>query len=254
MASIDGRAIAERLMAGLSARPKPPGSLAVVMVGGAEASRAFVARKRAAAERLGIVFRLHELPADASRADAENLLRELSRDSSVSGIVLQLPIPSALDRDALIACIGLEKDVDNLTGTAPFESPAVGTVRAILADQACVPADFKNIVLVGQGFLVGKPIAAWLDKESVSYSIVDIDTENSQAIISRADLVISGVGKTGVVDPAILPDGAAFIDFGFPPDADQDALKAAGGRLSFHTSTPGGTGPILVAALFGNLR
>ncbi len=253
MAAIDGGGIAERIIVDLAARPKPAGSLAVVMIGGTDASRAFVARKRAVAERLGISFRLHELAADASRADAENILRELSRDIFVSGIVLQLPLPSGFDRDILISFIDPKKDIDNLTGMAPFESPAVGTVRAILADQGCVIRDFKTIVLVGQGFLVGGPIGAWLRNEGILYEVVDIDTEDPQAIMSRADLVISGVGKTGVVDPATLPDGAALIDFGVPPDADQDALKADEARLRFHTLTPGGTGPILVAMLFKNL-
>ncbi len=252
MASIDGRGIAERLIAGLRARPKPAGSLAVVMIGNNVASRAFVARKRAVAERLSISFDLRELPSSTSQADAERILRDLSRDPSVSGIVLQLPLPLGFDRDALIACIDSKKDIDNLTGRAPFESPAVGTVRAILDDRGYAIRDFKSIVLMGQGFLTGKPITAWLARQGVSYSVVDIDTENPRAIISRADLVISGVGKTGVVDPALLADGAAFIDFGIPPDADQDTLVAEAGRLRFHTPTPGGTGPILVAILFGN--
>ncbi len=252
MAIIDGRKIADELIAVLTARPAPSRALAVVMVGGNDASRAFVARKQAVAERLGISFRLHDITENASQDVIEKLLRELSVDAGVGGIVLQLPVPKDFNRDALIAVIDIKKDVDNLTGKALVESPTVGCVKEIFAREKCAIRDFKNIVLVGQGFLVGQPIAVWLRSESIPYSVVDIDTMNSEMIIRTADLVISGVGKTGVVRVEWLKDGTGFIDFGYPADINQQELMSAGARLRLYTPTPHGTGPILVAKLFEN--
>ncbi len=148
--------------------------------------------------------------------------------------------------------IDIKKDVDNLTGKALVESPTVGCVKEIIAREKFAIRDFKNIVLVGQGFLVGQPIAVWLAVEDIVYSVVGIGTMNPEKIIRTADLVISGVGKTGVVRADWLKDGAGFIDFGFPPDIDQGELMSSGARLRFYTPTPHGTGPILVVKLFEN--
>ena len=252
MTSIDGRGIADRLLASLALRPVPSGSFAAVLVEGDAASHSFVSRKRAACDRLKIPFRLHEFPADASPADIEACIRELCADASVRAIVLQLPLPPGFDRDLLVAAIDVRKDVDDLTGCASVESPAVGCAKEILASEGMRIQDFKNITVVGAGFLVGRPIASWIARLGIPLSIVDIDTPNPDSFMRDADLVISGVGKTGVVRPGSLKRGACFIDFGFPPDADQAELASAADRLRFHTPTPGGTGPVLIAKLFEN--
>ena len=249
---IDGDRIAGDIVASLGRRPVPSGALAVVSCGASPASLAFIGRKRAVADGFGIPFAVHDIPAGANQADAERLVAGLSADPGIRAIILQLPLSAHIRRDGLIARIDPSKDVDNLTGRAPAESPSVLAVREILSRAGCAIADFRHIVILGAGFLVGAPIVRWLASRGIPHTVMDIDTPDPESVIRLADLVISGVGKTGVADPALFPDGAGFIDFGFPPDADQPALASHASRLRFFTPTPHGTGPILVAKLFEN--
>lgn len=252
MMRIDGDKIVGEIVASLGCLPVPPGALAVVSCDASPASHAFIGRKRAVADLLRIPFVVHDIPAHASQADIEYVVTGLSADSGTRAIVLQLPLPRATLRDRVIACITPIKDIDNLTGHAPVESPSILVVREVLSRAGRDIADFKSVVVVGRGFLVGLPIIRWLALIGIPCAILDIDTLDPNSIIRSADLLISGVGKTGVVDPTLLADGAGFIDFGFPPDADQSALAVHADRLAFFTPTPHGTGPILVAKLFEN--
>jgi len=249
---IDGDGIARDIIGSLGGRPFPSGELVVISCSSSSASTVFISRKRVVAESLGIPFAVHVMPSDVSQADLERHVADVSRDSRVRAIILQLPFPAAIDRDAVISRIDPRKDIDNLTGQAPVESPSVLTVREILSRAGRTPADFENILVVGRGFLVGAPIIRWLASRGVSYSLLDIDTPDPESAIRSADLIISGVGKTGVVDLSAVSDGAGLIDFGFPPDADQASLAAHAHRFRFYTPTPHGTGPILVAKLFEN--
>lgn len=249
---IDGDNVAADIMVSLAGQPLPPGAFTIVACGTSPASLSFINRKRIAAEALGIPFVVRDIPADATEGHLAQVIADLSADPHVRAVVLQLPLPVAFDRDVVIACIDPLKDIDNLTGRASVESPSVLVVQEILSRAGCDITDFKHVVVVGRGFLVGLPVVRWLAAAGIMHMAIDIDTPDPQSIIRRADLVISGAGKTGVVDPAILADDAGFIDFGFPPDADQQSLASHAGRLRFFTPTPHGTGPILVAKLFEN--
>lgn len=249
MAAISGTAIAHAIRERLAALPSPRGRLVAVVAHSGAAGRSFVARKAAFAAGLGVNFSVHEA---ASEAECLRAIRSFSADSGVHGIVLQLPLPPDWDRDRLIAAIDPAKDPDCLTGRAPVDPPAVCAVRAALAHAGFCVRDFKHVVVVGRGFLVGAPVSHWLRAEGIAFSVIDIDTPDSAAIIGGADLIISGVGKTGICGLRFVRDGAGIIDFGFPPDFDQNALAREAERLAFCTMTPGGIGPILVASLFDN--
>lgn len=226
--------------------------MAAVLLGSDAASASFLARKAAVAESLGIGFELVSFSGLEPQADIERSLRSLAADPSVGGIVLQLPVPPVYDRDALIAAIGIAKDVDNLTGNASVPAPAAGTVQAVLASCGKSIADYKAVRIVGNGFLVGAPVARLCAEAGVPYEVADIATPDLTGFIHGGDLVINGVGKAGLVDADWLADGVGAIDFGFPADFDQDALGRNAARLAFYTPTPFGTGPILVAKLFEN--
>lgn len=260
MLKIDGKAIAQGIIEGLKKQPRPEKMLAAVVVGADAASLSFVRRKELVARELGIAFELFQFSATDAESEVYERVRSLSHDGRVGGIIVQLPLPARFDRAALIAVIAVHKDVDNLTGRAGVEAPAVGTVKEILAHVS----GFKNlqgvtVAVVGKGFLVGAPIIRWLHSESLKISglklkTADIETENIQAFVADADIVITGVGKKDLIDPAWLKPGAGIIDFGFPPDMKQEELilKPETLNLAFYTPTPGGTGPILVAKLFEN--
>jgi methylenetetrahydrofolate dehydrogenase (NADP+)/methenyltetrahydrofolate cyclohydrolase len=157
-----------------------------------------------------------------------------------------------------LSFIDPKKDVDNLRSGTLVESPTVTVVKEVLQSVGWKLAD-KKVAVVGRGRLVGGPIIKWLEKEGVDFKVADEKTENLQEFLSDADLIISGVGKEGLIKPEWLKDGAGVIDFGFPADFDFSSLeirnlklKIEPAGLAFYTPTPGGTGPILVAKLFEN--
>ncbi len=258
MIRIDGAAIAQKIINRLKIRPRLEKSLAVVLVGNDRPSLAFVRSKEAVARELGIVFMVRQFSVTDGQDAVIECIRQLSDDAQVGGIVAQLPVPHGFSRDALIAVLDPKKDVDNVTGRALVESPAVGVVKEVFKFLSFKFKSSKIIAVVGRGFLVGAPIMRWLHKlkvesEKLKVKIADIETSNLQEFLADADVVITGVGKAGLIDPRWLKDGAGIIDFGFPADIDNLKLKTKNLKLSFYTPTPGGTGPILVAKLFENM-
>lgn len=255
---IDGAAIAQKIIDGLKTRPRPEKLLAVVLIGNDKASFTFTRCKSAVARELGVAFELFQFSVTDYAEDAvEERIRSFSRDERIGGIVLQLPLPERFDRDTLIATIDVCKDVDNLTGKAEVEVPAVGVVKEIMHSAQRTAHHFGIIAVVGKGFLVGAPIVRWFRNECKAHSakckikVADIETVHLREFVADADLVITGVGKAGLIDPAWLKAGAGIIDFGFPADFNT-SNTIQNSKLLFYTPTPGGTGPILVAKLFEN--
>lgn len=249
MQRINGRAIAKRIIDQLKKSPTEK-ILAAVLVGNDPASIAFLKIKEKTAEELGVKFQLLQFPESINQSDLARTINYLSADPTIGGIVLQLPLPKVFDRDQILKNLVAEKDVDALTDQALVEPPAVGVAKEILKE---VDWDLsgKKVVVVGKGFLVGQPISQWLAKRKVNFKIADSKTENLKEFLAEADLIITGVGKSGLIRPDWLKDGVGIIDFGYPADLDlkSEILNLKSG---FYTPTPGGTGPILVAKLFEN--
>lgn len=249
---IDGKKIAGDIYAGLCRAKTPKRRMIAVLVGDDKASASFLARKAAAAQSLGIAFELISFSGRESQEDILHSLISFSEDPSVGGIILQLPLPAAYDRDALIHAIGVMKDVDNLSGCVDVVSPAVGAVQAVLASCGKQLSDYNAVRIIGNGFLVGAPIARFCIRAGISYEVANSKTTDLFNFVRAADLVITGVGVAGLLDPDWIMDNVGVIDFGFPPDCNQEKLRVSGERLAFYTPTPFGTGPILIAKLFEN--
>lgn len=253
MIKIDGKKIAQEIFDELKRRPVPNKSLVAVQVGDNEASLSFLKQKERVAQRLGVDFKLFKFDEWLDQKELEKQVERLGDDRSVGGIILQLPLPNKLNREAVILKIDVKKDVDNLTSESLVKAPAVGVVKAILKEENFSLINKKAAVVGYRGKLVGGPIYRWLASEGVvnkGLVIIGLDLEDSnlKQKLADVDLVISGVGHKGLIDSAWLKNGAGVIDFGFPPD-----LKIGDfSRLKFYTLTPGGTGPILVAELFRN--
>ena len=249
---IDGKELAKGIYGGLRRKPPPHSRIIAVLIGGNEASASFLARKAAVAQSLDIGF---ELVSFSGREPEEDIVRSLTsfaKDSSVGAIVLQLPVPAAYDRDVLIRAIGTVKDVDNLSGQADVMPPAVGTVHAVLASCGKKLSDYVAVRIIGNGFLIGAPIARFCAQAGIPHAVANSTTEDLEGFARSGDLVITGVGKSSLVNPDWLRNAAGAIDFGFPPDFNQDSLARNSSRLTFYTPTPYGTGPILIAKLFEN--
>lgn len=255
MIKIDGKEIADKIFNNLKKKEKVGANemLAFVLVGNDAASRSFIERKMSVTrDILMIPTMLIALPAEIGETGVQGILRGLAIDRNIKGIVVQLPLPKGIDRDRIIAEIPAEKDVDNLRGGGIVKSPAVMVVEEVAA---IVGVDIANakVAVIGAGYLTGKPVFDCFNGKAKEIKL--IDKGDDRKLISEADIIVSGVGKSGVVRTSEIKEGALVVDFGI---SFNDEGRLAGDLLidkeiaGQYTPTPGGTGPILVAKLFEN--
>lgn len=255
MIKINGKELADKLLESLKNK-RVPGSremLAFVLVGGDPASRMFVEKKMVVTrDILPIPTILIALPTTLGEEEVIQVIRNLAKDESIKGIVVQLPLPGGIDRDRVIAEIPKEKDVDNLRGDSPVLAPAVRVAEEIIRT-AGVNLSSAKVAILGAGYLTGQPIFERL--RTIAKETNLIDKNDDRGPISDADIVVSGVGKNGVIKTSDLKEGALVVDFGTSFNSEG---KLVGDLMidkevdGFYTPTPGGTGPLLIAKLFEN--
>lgn len=254
---VNGKEIAAKIIAELKTEKRPDKILAAVFVGERPDSKSFLRQKELLAEELGVPFELFQFGDDVLE---ENLIFEIGKigkDGEIGGLIVQLPLPAHYNRDRILSAINPRQDVDALTRESKeLVNPLpVEVVREVLGIMNYELGD-KVVAVVGKGFLVGQPIIEWLNGKCKELMIFDSKSDLSK--IKEADLIITGVGKAGLIKPEMLKSGAAVIDFGYgikdgkiAGDLDASSLSSLS-SLSFYTPTPGGTGPILVAEIFKN--
>ncbi len=251
---IDGRAIARDIINGLKKRKAPKKALVAVFVGKNAASKSFLREKARIARELHISFRMRRLPGSVSSDALLAAVRRLNRDRKVGGIILQLPLPRKFKREDVTREVTGPKDVDALGDAPRVPAPAALVVQEILR-RLRFRARGKRAVVVGRGPLVGGPVAAWLAPRVEELAVFHRNFWDSRKL-RRADIVVSGIGRPGILKGRDLKRGALLIDFGYGRkrgrswgDFDFESCKRIARYL---TPTPGGTGPILVAKLFEN--
>jgi methylenetetrahydrofolate dehydrogenase (NADP+)/methenyltetrahydrofolate cyclohydrolase len=256
MTIIDGKKIAGRIIADLKKLPLPSKKLTAVFVGDSPASESFLRQKRKISEELGVKFDLRQLPVSVSEGELIVEIGKIGRDAAVGGIIVQLPLPEKFNREAVIAAMDPAKDIDALSPAPQVLPLAVEVVRDILHTSYFI-LHTSVVGVVGRGLLIGRPIAEWLSGKCREVIIFHTGTDLER--LKDCDLVITGVGKAGLLKPEMLKVGAGVIDFGFAMedgkimgDLDASRLTPHVSRLAFYTPTPGGTGPILVAEIFKN--
>lgn len=264
MQKISGQTISREIVEQLQSLPKIKKILAAVMVGNDPTSLSFLKQKEQLADQLGVDFRRYDLGEGMGNDALREEVGKISKQKSVGGVIVQLPLPEGINKYYVLNAMGKEKDVDVLSERAlgAFYNnrnivcpPAVETVKEIVT-RLSINLSKSNVAVVGLGALVGKPIALWLMGKCAHLDLLDKGSD--LAILSEADLVISGVGEAGIIDPEHLKPGAGVIDFGYyyfedgRLSGDLDTTSPHIEKLSFYTPTPGGTGPILVAKLFEN--
>ncbi|MBI4034231.1 MAG: bifunctional 5,10-methylenetetrahydrofolate dehydrogenase/5,10-methenyltetrahydrofolate cyclohydrolase [Candidatus Brennerbacteria bacterium] len=274
---IDGREIAGEIIAELKAKPKPAKFFGAVLVGDDPASLNFLKQKEKVAKDLGVEFRLYRLAADMK---TDELRREVGRLAGVKpcgGFIVQLPLHEGVNKNYVLNAIPKEKDADFLseaalgafyTGRAELVPPSVGVVEEILKRQNLDLRRLK-VVVIGAGFLIGKPVGFWLQNRVAELTVIDVHAPHLRSELKEADVVISGAGEANLFSAADLKENAIVIDFGWNKkdgkisgdfNADSTTNNSSSLRLSepnglkpiTFTPTPGGTGPILVAKLFEN--
>ena len=268
---IDGKAIAaevraeirDEVAAWVGEGALRPG-LATVLVGDDAASKVYVAAKQRACAEVGIEGFSYELPGDASQEQVIGLIDELNADARVSGILLQLPTPEQIDGALLTTMIRADKDVDGLTPVSagllarglPGLRPCTpsGVIELLRRHEVTLPG--AEAVVVGRSDLVGKPVAALLLAENATVTVCHSHTRDLPAVCRRADVLITAVGRPGMVGGDWLKPGCAVIDVGITQTDDGLAGDVAFGPAcevaGLITPVPGGVGPMTIAMLLCN--
>lgn len=240
--------------------------LVVISVGDDPVVQKFVNIKRKFAEHIGVVFFEKKFPADVSSTLLEKTIQDLNVDSSVTGIIVQLPLPLHLDTTKALDLIVSSKDVDVLSsyanqlfseGTSDVLPPVVGAIAEICC-RYDVEIQGRKVAILGSGRLVGAPAEVWFRAEGGEVRVFDktSDVDAMHVFLHEADIVVSGMGQAGYLKPEMLKEGMVLIDAGTSEsrgvivgDADPRCEDVA--RLL--TPVPGGVGPLTVAMIFRNL-
>ncbi len=268
---IDGKALSasvrERVaeeVAELAPRLGRPPGLATVLVGEDPASHVYVRNKREACEKAGMRSFHHELPDSASEEEIVALVEELNAEDEVDGILVQVPLPDAVDQDAVIGAIDPAKDVDGLTATSAgllaqgrpgLVSCTPAGVMEMLASEG-IEVEGAEAVIVGRSILVGRPLAALLTNASATVTVCHSRTRDLGEVCRRADILVAAVGSPAMVQGDWVKPGAAVIDVGINRtddglvgDVDFEAASEVAGVI---TPVPGGVGPMTIAMLLQN--
>ena len=239
-------------------------SLAVILVGENPASCVYVKNKIKAAEFVGIKSLSFSLPETATENEVEDLVKTLSADRSVDGILVQLPLPKHLNEEKILSIIPAEKDVDGFTAenvgnTTLFKDGINSCTPAgimYMLKSTGVPLSGKHAVIIGRSNIVGKPVALMLLRESCTVTICHSKTADLKAIAKQADILVVAIGKAKFVTADMVKDGAIVIDVGINRtenglcgDVDFEGVKD---KASFITPVPGGVGPMTIAMLMSN--
>lgn len=265
---IDGRKIRDGILGTLKARIAALAFVPVfcdVLVGDNPASAQYVRMKEKVAEDLGIKTHPAFFPETISTEELIVEIQKISDIPHMSGLIIQLPLPSHIDTQRVLNCVPVSLDVDAInaqTSNAFYSNTPVfifPTAAAIMEILGTLDIDFmnKHVVVVGQGMLVGKPVAHLLHNLGVFVSAVDQSTENPHDVLSTADIVISATGRSGLITGDMLKPGVVLIDAGTSEsnggilgDVDRESVESVASVLS---PVPGGVGPVTVAMLMQNV-
>jgi len=240
--------------------------LATILVGNDSASQTYVKNKHKACEDAGIITKDHRPPAETSQNELNELIDMLNDDSSVHGILVQLPLPNHLNEFDTITRILPEKDVDGLT---PHNIGLLSTGKAVL--KPCTPSgiiemlnyykislEAKNVIVINRSNLVGKPLHHLLLQNNATVTTCHSKTKNLDKLCHDADIIITGVGNRDkfTLTSDMIKDGAVVIDVAtthhngkLKGDTDFDDMIS---KASFASPVPGGVGPMTVAMLLKN--
>ena len=268
----DVRAVVAAKVAELKEKGIAP-CLAVILVGENPASVSYVTGKQKALAEVGMVDRSVHLPETTSEEELLKLIDELNADSTVHGILVQLPLPKHINEEKVIMAISPEKDVDgfhpvsvgNLMIGRPGFLPCTPHGIIVLLKKAGIETSGKHAVVIGRSNIVGKPVSILLARKDVNCTVTmcHTGTKNMAEITRQADIIVVASGHPHTLTGDMVKDGAVVIDVGV--NRIPDSTKKSGFRLigdcdfddlkektSFITPVPGGVGPMTIAMLMQN--
>ncbi|MDK6863374.1 bifunctional methylenetetrahydrofolate dehydrogenase/methenyltetrahydrofolate cyclohydrolase FolD [Nosocomiicoccus ampullae] len=266
---LDGREIAKDYRAGLQEQVealKEKGitpNLTVVIVGNDGASLSYVKSKNKAAEKIGMSSGIIHLEEDATEEEVLDTVRRLNEDDNVHGILVQVPLPKQVDENKVLEAIAPEKDVD---GFSPVNIGRMYTEQETFIP--CTPLGImellkhtgslegKEVAVIGRSHIVGQPVSKLLTNENATVTLMHSRTKNMVEKLKDYDVIVSAVGKPGLVHGKDLKEGAIVIDVGntvvdgkLVGDVDFESAKEV---ASYITPVPGGVGPLTITMVLNN--
>lgn len=266
---LDGKKVASEIKGELASRvaklSKRPG-LGTVLVGDDPGSHAYVGGKHKDCAEVGIQSIRVDLPASATFADIRSAIRDLNQSSECTGYIVQLPLPKGIDANAILEEIDPAKDADGLhplnLGKLVLDQPAPlpCTPRGIveLLERCNVRINGAEVVIVGRGLTVGRPLGLLLSRkrESATVTITHSATVDLKSHLSRADIVVAALGKAHFISAADIKAGAAVLDVGITRTSEGllgDVHPDVRAKAGFLAPMPGGVGPMTRAMLLANV-
>ncbi|QVM85115.1 bifunctional methylenetetrahydrofolate dehydrogenase/methenyltetrahydrofolate cyclohydrolase FolD [Novosphingobium decolorationis] len=274
---IDGKAFAAglrervgKVAADFEAKAGRKAGLAVVLVGEDPASQVYVRNKGKQTIACGMESFEHKLAADTSEADLLAVVEKLNADPAVDGILVQLPLPSHMNEQKVIAAINPDKDVDGfhvvnvgrLSTGLPGFVPCTPLGCVMLLKDQLGSLSGLDAVVVGRSNIVGKPMAQLLIAESCTVTVAHSRTQDLPEVVRRADIVVAAVGRPEMIKGEWIKPGATVIDVGINRvagaeegktrlvgDVDFGSASEVAGAI---TPVPGGVGPMTIAVLLRN--
>ncbi len=239
--------------------------LAVILVGSNKASELYIAKKRAACSALGIEFDLFRFKQSVEESEIVSLIKELNYKFGVHGILVQLPLPQGFDTARVIDSISPLKDVDGFTsfnlgllchGKEEIVSCTANGILKLI-ESSGKKIEGSRVCIVNHSIVVGRPLAQLLLNRNATVTVCNRFTKDLGSVTKEADILVTAVGKPGLIKPEMVKQGAVVIDAGIAKagektvgDVDFAGVKEA---ASFITPVPGGVGPMTVACLMQNV-
>jgi methylenetetrahydrofolate dehydrogenase (NADP+)/methenyltetrahydrofolate cyclohydrolase len=256
MKLLKGKKIADGILAKIKAdilKKKNKPSLAVVLVGDDKASQIYVALKEKAAKKVGIGFELYKFSKNSPEEKIIRKIKELNADNKINGIIVQLPLPKKFNTQKIINAIDPRRDVDGFLEKSKFEPVFPKAIMQFLK------TDFKKkAVVVSNSKKFGEIMLMALKNKKISgeYFLANNVQKNLKKV-QNAGIVISAVGKPGLIKEDMVKKGVLIIDGGITKkgnkvlgDVDFESVK---NKASYLTPVPGGVGPVTIACLLENV-
>lgn len=252
---LNGQEVAEyikerqaRQVAGLNKTP----CLAIVRTNDDQVTDLYLRIKQRYANDIGVDVKVLK----STEVDSENIIKKLNQDPTIDGIIIQLPLADQTKTDVLLNMVSQSKDVDGLAKSSEFDPPTPLGILWLLSAYN-IELSGKSILVVGQGRLVGLPLTKLLGSSGYKVLTADESTKDLKSICLDSDIIISAVGKSGLIRADMIKAGAVIIDSGTSSeggavvgDVAEDVRKLPNIAI---TPIKGGVGPMTVAALFENL-
>ena len=237
---VDGKKIASDIAEELKTEllTSPRLKLLVIQVGSDPASESFIMMKKAFADKVGVEVAIEKFPEFVTPADLISRVKHANTDKSISGMIVQLPLPAGINTKEVLDAISPDKDPDLLS------------------------ADSKALFALGTSKIlppvVGEPVTVWFKNLGVDYALVTAETSDKAKakIIKTAELLITGAGDPGMIKPEMIQEGVVIVDVGTSESGGMikgDVDPTCQTKASLITPVPGGVGPVAVAQLFKNL-